>query len=53
MWTKLRNVVLGVTQFKHALRQTSSEKRGATLSTAGENGIFRVTVEFMLPLTPH
>ncbi|XP_044039653.1 DENN domain-containing protein 4C isoform X1 [Siniperca chuatsi] len=33
MWTKLRNVLRGVAQFKHALHRTSS-KKGSTLSTA-------------------
>uniref|UniRef100_A0A7N8X7V5 DENN/MADD domain containing 4C n=1 Tax=Mastacembelus armatus TaxID=205130 RepID=A0A7N8X7V5_9TELE len=34
MWTKVRNVLRGVTQFKHALHRTSSKKE-ATLSTTG------------------
>ncbi|XP_029026612.1 DENN domain-containing protein 4C isoform X2 [Betta splendens] len=33
MWTKLRNVVRGVAQFKHALHRTASNK-GPTLSSA-------------------
>lgn len=41
MWTKLRNVVRGVAQFKQTLDRTSSEK-GPTLSTTGENGLFSV-----------
>lgn len=32
MWTKLRNVLRGVTQFKYGLNRTSSEK-GSTLTT--------------------
>uniref|UniRef100_A0A3P8U2T2 DENN domain containing 4C n=1 Tax=Amphiprion percula TaxID=161767 RepID=A0A3P8U2T2_AMPPE len=34
MWTKLRNVLRGVTQFKQALNRTSSKKE-STLTTAG------------------
>uniref|UniRef100_A0A669B891 DENN domain containing 4C n=1 Tax=Oreochromis niloticus TaxID=8128 RepID=A0A669B891_ORENI len=34
MWTKLRNVLRGVTQFKYGLNRTSSEK-GSTLTTTG------------------
>uniref|UniRef100_A0A3B5BGB2 DENN domain containing 4C n=1 Tax=Stegastes partitus TaxID=144197 RepID=A0A3B5BGB2_9TELE len=34
MWTKLRNVLRGVTQFKQALNRTSS-KTGSTLTTTG------------------
>lgn len=49
MWTKLRNVVRGVAQFKHAIH-TSSEK-GATLSPAGEKKIFSVT-EVNSPSSP-
>uniref|UniRef100_A0A8D0AKD0 DENN domain containing 4C n=1 Tax=Sander lucioperca TaxID=283035 RepID=A0A8D0AKD0_SANLU len=37
MWTKLRNVLRGVTQFKHAPDRTSS-KKGPTLSTTGGSG---------------
>ncbi|XP_026176293.1 DENN domain-containing protein 4C isoform X2 [Mastacembelus armatus] len=36
MWTKVRNVLRGVTQFKHALHRTSSKKE-ATLSTTDES----------------
>lgn len=36
MWTKLRNVLRGVAQFKRALVQTPS-KKGPTLSTTGGN----------------
>uniref|UniRef100_A0A3Q3G6T3 DENN/MADD domain containing 4C n=1 Tax=Labrus bergylta TaxID=56723 RepID=A0A3Q3G6T3_9LABR len=38
MWTKLRNVLRGATQFKQALHSTSS-KKGATLSTTGWYGV--------------
>ncbi|XP_033465563.2 DENN domain-containing protein 4C isoform X1 [Epinephelus lanceolatus] len=38
MWTKLRNVLRGVAQFKHALHQTSSEK-GPTLSTTAASPV--------------
>ncbi|XP_042079051.1 DENN domain-containing protein 4C isoform X2 [Haplochromis burtoni] len=34
MWTKLRNVLRGVTQFKYGLNRTSSEK-GSTLTATG------------------
>uniref|UniRef100_I3K700 DENN domain containing 4C n=1 Tax=Oreochromis niloticus TaxID=8128 RepID=I3K700_ORENI len=40
MWTKLRNVLRGVTQFKYGLNRTSSEK-GSTLTTTGVNQIYR------------
>uniref|UniRef100_A0A7N8YM93 DENN/MADD domain containing 4C n=1 Tax=Mastacembelus armatus TaxID=205130 RepID=A0A7N8YM93_9TELE len=39
MWTKVRNVLRGVTQFKHALHRTSSKKE-ATLSTTGGSAVF-------------
>nr|XP_046236912.1 DENN domain-containing protein 4C isoform X2 [Scatophagus argus] len=38
MWTKLRNVLRGVTQFKHALDQTSSKKGPALSTTAASLG---------------
>ncbi|XP_018546269.1 DENN domain-containing protein 4C isoform X1 [Lates calcarifer] len=43
MWTKLRNVLRGVAQFKHALNRTAS-KKGPTLSaTAASKGGSAVT----------
>uniref|UniRef100_A0A8D3E7F1 DENN domain-containing protein 4C n=1 Tax=Scophthalmus maximus TaxID=52904 RepID=A0A8D3E7F1_SCOMX len=38
MWTKLRNVVRGVAQFKHAVGQTAS-KEGSTLSATGGSAV--------------
>uniref|UniRef100_A0A3Q4H169 DENN/MADD domain containing 4C n=1 Tax=Neolamprologus brichardi TaxID=32507 RepID=A0A3Q4H169_NEOBR len=40
MWTKLRNVLRGVTQFKYGLNRTSSEK-GSTLTTTGVNQMYK------------
>lgn len=41
MWTKLRNVLRGVGQFKHALHRTSS-KKGSALTTTGQDAIYRI-----------
>nr|XP_020444523.1 DENN domain-containing protein 4C isoform X2 [Monopterus albus] len=38
MWTKVRNVLRGVAQFKHALHRTSS-KKGPTLGTTGGSAV--------------
>lgn len=40
MWTKLRNVLRGVTQFKYGLNRTSSEK-GSTLTTTGVTQMYK------------
>uniref|UniRef100_A0A8C4I1J0 DENN domain-containing protein 4C n=1 Tax=Dicentrarchus labrax TaxID=13489 RepID=A0A8C4I1J0_DICLA len=54
MWTKVRNVLRGVAQFKQALDRTSS-KKGPTLSTTGGNGIYSMagmenTFHYLFPL---
>ncbi|XP_066576519.1 DENN domain-containing protein 4C [Amia ocellicauda] len=38
MWTKVRNVVRGVVQFKQALRKTSPSKRPILITTAAVDG---------------
>ncbi|XP_037613819.1 DENN domain-containing protein 4C isoform X1 [Sebastes umbrosus] len=43
MWTKLRNVVRGVAQFKHALNRTSSKKEPALSTAAASIGGSAVT----------
>ncbi|XP_029310522.1 LOW QUALITY PROTEIN: DENN domain-containing protein 4C [Cottoperca gobio] len=43
MWTKLRNVVRGVAQFKKALNQTSSKKEPTLSPTAASRGGSAVT----------
>eukprot|EP00064_Thunnus_orientalis_P001143 superscaffoldBa00000074_g1145 len=43
MWTKLRNVLRGVTQFKHAVDRTSSKKEPAISTTAASIGGSSVT----------
>uniref|UniRef100_A0A3Q3G2F0 DENN/MADD domain containing 4C n=1 Tax=Labrus bergylta TaxID=56723 RepID=A0A3Q3G2F0_9LABR len=56
MWTKLRNVLRGATQFKQALHSTSS-KKGATLSTTGWYGVCSMVYIYSLfrfpPLFSH
>uniref|UniRef100_A0A4W6EH93 DENN domain containing 4C n=1 Tax=Lates calcarifer TaxID=8187 RepID=A0A4W6EH93_LATCA len=42
MWTKLRNVLRGVAQFKHALNRTAS-KKGPTLSATGGKAVYSMT----------
>uniref|UniRef100_A0A665XGJ2 DENN/MADD domain containing 4C n=1 Tax=Echeneis naucrates TaxID=173247 RepID=A0A665XGJ2_ECHNA len=41
MWTKLRNVLRGVAQFKHTVDRTTS-KKGTALITTGGNGTYRM-----------
>lgn len=47
MWTKVRNVLRGVAQFKQALHRTTSEK-GPALSTAGGNQIIYHMINIFL-----
>uniref|UniRef100_A0A4W6EF14 DENN domain containing 4C n=1 Tax=Lates calcarifer TaxID=8187 RepID=A0A4W6EF14_LATCA len=42
MWTKLRNVLRGVAQFKHALNRTAS-KKGPTLSATGGKAVYNLS----------